>query len=100
MMVRVGAALDTVSYDKTVAVVLGNRSLHAFQVMLVVAKMGSLLSNSIFIADFCVVVAETALGQRVNRIAGLLVVVCGISLPLALMRKVSSLRFTGNVHAQ
>ena len=52
MMVAVGIAEGTASYDMTVRAVLGGRGLHTFQAMLAVGTLGSLLSYFILIGDF------------------------------------------------
>ena len=51
-MVRVGRAEGTLSYDNTVAKVLGRRALHAFQATLIMGQLGYLLSYYVLIGDF------------------------------------------------
>ena len=59
MMARVAIAERTRSFDLTVARVLGSRALHAFQAMMIVGQLGTLLSYFILMGDFAVYVPST-----------------------------------------
>jgi hypothetical protein len=49
LLIRVGAAEGTRTYDKTMAVVLGSRGLHAFQAIMITSRIGSLLGTCIVV---------------------------------------------------
>ena len=97
MMVRVGVAEGTYSYDKTVSRVLGVRGLHVHQAMMILGKIGSLLTYDIFIADFSQQILHMVIGRDIDRRVCVAVAILLVVLPLSLLRRVSSLRFTGSM---
>ena len=94
-MIEVGLAERTQSYHMTISAVLGRLYVRLFNIMLIVACLGSLLAYLMLIGDFAQTAALQMLGHTINRrVAIALMAVC-VVLPLTLMRKVKSLWFTG-----
>ena len=52
LLIRVGAALNTRTYDRTMEVVGGKTGLHAFQAIMITSRIGSLLGTCIVVGAF------------------------------------------------
>lgn len=95
MLVRVGLAEGTRSYDLSVRTLLGDKVLHCFQALLIMGQAGAMLSYIVLLGDFSVSVLEASINQSVDRRVCIAVLVLLVALPLCLLRKLSSLQFTG-----
>ena len=95
LMIRVGISEGTQSYHMTIATVMGRFYLRVFNVMLIIACLGSLLAYLMLIGDFAQTATLQMLGHAVNRRAAITLMAICVVLPLTLMRKVKSLWFTG-----